>query len=145
MAGGGAGGAAAKAGAKAGAKAAAKAAATSAASPKAGAKRAASPAPKAGAKRAASPSAAAPAPKRAAGGGGGSVSGKSLVFTGTLTTPRAGATAAAKAAGATVLGAVSKNVDILVAGPGAGSKMAAAQALGVQVWDEAKFKKAVGL
>lgn len=100
----------------------------------------------AGAKRAASPAAAAPAPKRrAASGGGGGVSGKALVFTGTLSTPRAAATAAAKAAGATVLGAVSANTDVLVAGPGAGSKMAKAQALGVMVWDEAKFKRAVGL
>lgn len=117
-----------KAAAKAGAKTAAKAAA------KAGAK--------AGAKRAASPSG--PAPKRAAGGGGG-VAGKSLVFTGTLATPRAAATSAAKAAGATVQGSVSAKTNILVAGPGAGSKMAKAAALGVAVWDEAKFKKAVGL
>jgi len=130
MTAGGAGGAAAKASAKA------------AATPKAGAK--ASPAPKAGAKRAASPGAAAPAPKRAAGGGGG-ISGKAIVFTGTLSTPRAAATAAAKAAGASVLGAVSSSTQILVAGPGAGSKMAKAQAMGIQVWDEAKFKKAVGL
>lgn len=99
-------------------------------------------------KRAASPSASAPAPKRAAtggGGGGGSVSGKKLVFTGTLSTPRAAATAAAKAKGASVMGAVSKETDILVAGPGAGSKMAKATALGVAVWDEPKFKRAVGL
>lgn len=98
---------------------------------------------KAGAKRAASPSAAAPAMKRAAGGGG--LSGKSIVFTGTLTTPRAAATAAAKAAGASVLGAVSKTTSILVAGPGAGSKIAKAAALGVEVWDEEKFKQCAGL
>jgi len=135
MAGGGA--AAAKAGAKAGAKAAA--------TPKAGAKRAASPAPKAGAKRKASPAAAAPAMKRAATGGGGGLGGKAIVFTGALSTPRGAATAAAKAAGANVQGGVSKTTDILIAGPGAGSKMAKAQALGVAVWDEAKFKKAAGL
>lgn len=95
-------------------------------------------------KRAASPSASTPAPKRAAGGSGG-VSGKKLVFTGTLSTPRAAATSAAKAAGAVVVGAVSAGTDILVAGPGAGSKMAKAQSLGIAVWDEAKFKKTVGL
>lgn len=117
---------------------------------KAGAKATAAPkakagaSPKAGAKRAASPSPAAPAPKRAAGGGG-SIAGKAIVFTGALSTPRSAATAAAKAAGATVLGAVSSSTQLLVAGPGAGSKMAKAQAMGITVWDEAKFKKAVGL
>jgi len=113
--------------------------------PKAGAKRAASPAPKAGAKRAASPGAAkaAPAPKRAAVGGG--LRGQAIVFTGALTTPRKAATDAAKAAGAKVLGSVTSSTNILIAGPGAGSKMAKAQALGVAVWDEAKFKRAAGL
>eukprot|EP00927_Polykrikos_kofoidii_P079995 TRINITY_DN7684_c0_g1_i2.p1 TRINITY_DN7684_c0_g1~~TRINITY_DN7684_c0_g1_i2.p1 ORF type:complete len:449 (-),score=68.84 TRINITY_DN7684_c0_g1_i2:78-1340(-) len=119
----------------AGAKVSAKAKATPKAAPKA----------KAGAKRAASPSASVPAAKRGRAIGGGGVSGKTLVFTGTLTTPRAAATAAAKAAGATVLGAVSSGTDILVAGPGAGSKMAKAQSLGIAVWDEAQFTKAVGL
>lgn len=133
--------AAAKAGAKAAAKAGAKAAAKAAGKAKAAPKEAA--APKAGAKRAASPKGA-PAPKRAAGGGGG-LSGKAIVFTGTLTTPRAAATAAATAAGARILGAVSSSTNILVAGPGAGSKMAKAQALGVEVWDEAKFRRAAGL
>jgi len=104
-------------------------------------RRASSPAPAPAAKRAAR--AASPAPR--GGGGGGSVSGKKLCFTGTLTTPRAAAVAAAKAKGASVLGAVSANLDILVAGPGAGSKMGKAQSLGVAVWDEGKFKRAVGL
>jgi len=113
---------------------------------KAGGKPAAAPQAAAAApkRRAASPGASAPAPKRPAGGAGG-VSGKKLVFTGTLSTPRAAATTAATAAGAVVVGAVSAGTDILVAGPGAGSKMAKAQSLGVAVWDEAKFKKAVGL
>lgn len=143
---------AAQEGAKAGAgasgssaKAKAKAAVAAKATAKATGKAKAGAGAKAGAKRAASPGgASAPAPKRAAGASG-SVSGKCIVFTGALTTPRAAATAAATAKGATVLGAVSKNAHILVAGPGAGSKMAKAEALGVQVWDEAKFKKAVGL
>lgn len=131
--------AAAKAAAKAAAQAAAKAAAKAGGNAKA---RAAPPAPKAGAKRAASP---APKAKARAGSRGGGLSGKSIVFTGTLTTPRAAATAAATAAGARILGAVSANMDILIAGPGAGSKLAKAEALGKEVWDEAKFRSAAGL
>merc|ERR1712050_448439 len=69
-----------------------------------------------------------------------SLAGKKIVFTGTLSTKRADATAAAKAAGATVLSDVSGNMDILVAGPGAGAKMAKAEGLGKEVWDEDKFK-----
>jgi len=91
--------------------------------------------------------ASAPAPKRAktTGGGGGGIAGKAIVFTGTLFTPRATASAAATAAGAKVLGAISRSADILVAGSGAGGKIGKAEALGVQVWDELRFKKAVGL
>merc|ERR1719263_1167287 len=76
---------------------------------------------------------------------GASLAGKKIVFTGTLSTPRAAATSAAQAAGATVLSAVSGNMDILVAGPGAGAKMDKAQSMGKEVWDEDKFKAAVGL
>jgi len=82
------------------------------------------------------------APKR---GGGGGLSGKKIVFTGTLATPRAAATAAAKAAGADVLGAVSANMDVLVMGPGAGDKKRKAEALGKTIWDEAQFKRAAGI
>eukprot|EP00930_Biecheleria_cincta_P073968 TRINITY_DN61214_c0_g1_i1.p1 TRINITY_DN61214_c0_g1~~TRINITY_DN61214_c0_g1_i1.p1 ORF type:complete len:585 (-),score=153.33 TRINITY_DN61214_c0_g1_i1:60-1784(-) len=74
-----------------------------------------------------------------------SLAGKKIVFTGTLSTKRAEATAAAKKAGATVLNDVSGNMDILIAGPGAGAKMSKAEGLGKEVWDEDKFKAAVGL
>lgn len=128
--------------AKAKARAEPKAKAKARPEPKAKA-RAASPAPKAkaAAKRAASPAPAAPKAKARAGGLGG----KKIVFTGTLEVPRAAASAAAAAAGASILGAVSASMDILIAGPGAGSKLAKAQALGKEVWDEAKFKRAAGL
>jgi predicted DNA-binding WGR domain protein len=73
-----------------------------------------------------------------------SLAGKTICFTGTLQTPRAQATAAAKAGGATVSGSVSQNTDILVAGPGAGSKLKAAEAKGVEVWSEDDFNAAIG-
>lgn len=126
-----------KKGSSAAAKAKAKPKAKGAAKAKAKAKAKATPAPRAGAKRAAAP------PMRAGGGGG--LRGKKLVFTGTLEVPRSTATAAAQAAGAAVIGAVSANMDILVAGPGAGSKLAKAEGLGKEVWNEAKFKRAAGL
>jgi len=62
-----------------------------------------------------------------------------------LSTKRDVCTAKATAAGATVLSAVSGNMDILVAGPGAGAKMDKAQGMGKEVWDEDQFKAAVGL
>jgi len=74
-----------------------------------------------------------------------SLAGKKIVFSGTLSTPRAAATSAAQAAGATVLSAVSGNMDILIAGPGAGAKMEKAQGMGKEVWDENQFKAAAGL
>jgi len=68
-----------------------------------------------------------------------SLSGKTIVFTGAITMKRTEATAAAVNAGAKVVGSVSGNTDILVAGPGAGSKMAEAKARGVDVWTEEQF------
>ena len=69
--------------------------------------------------------------------------GKTVVFTGTLKMSRAEATKKATAAGAKVTASISKNTNIVVAGPGAGSKLAEAEALGVAVWDEDKFNKAL--
>jgi DNA ligase (NAD+) len=82
-----------------------------------------------------------PEPRRGAATEG-PLSGKTVVVTGTLEGfSREEAEAAVRAAGGKPAGSVSKKTDYVVAGPGAGSKLARAEELGVAVLDEAGFRK----
>jgi DNA ligase (NAD+) len=73
------------------------------------------------------------------------VAGKTVVFTGALERmTRDEAKAMAERQGAKVSGSVSKKTDLLVAGPGAGSKLKEAEKHGVEVIDEAEWFRRVG-
>jgi len=68
------------------------------------------------------------------------LSGQVWVFTGTLETcTRSEAGQRVKALGAKVTGSVSAKTTVLVAGPGAGSKLKKAQDLGITILDESTF------
>jgi DNA ligase (NAD+) len=73
------------------------------------------------------------------------VAGKTVVFTGSLVRmTREEAKAMAERLGAKVAGSVSAKTDLVVAGPGAGSKLKKAAELGVEVIDEDAWFTRVG-
>ena len=75
----------------------------------------------------------------------GPLAGRTFVLTGTLPTlSRDEAKALLEAAGASVVGSVSKKTDYVVAGADAGSKLAKARTLGVAVIDETELRTMIG-
>jgi len=76
---------------------------------------------------------------------GSPVAGKTVVFTGSLEKmTRQEAKARAEAMGARVSGSVSAKTNLVIAGPGAGSKLEEAKRLGVDVIDEDAWLKLIG-
>lgn len=67
--------------------------------------------------------------------------GMTVVFTGGISMSRSDAREIAEAAGATVTGSVSSKTDLIVAGPGAGSKLQKARELRIEIIDEEEFLK----
>ncbi|AFM25553.1 NAD-dependent DNA ligase LigA [Desulfomonile tiedjei] len=71
------------------------------------------------------------------------LTGKTVVFTGTLSLPRSEAKKLVETAGGTVSGSVSRKTDYVVAGDEAGSKLDKARGLGVTVLSEDEFRSLV--
>ncbi|MBN1433727.1 NAD-dependent DNA ligase LigA [Candidatus Fermentibacterales bacterium] len=68
------------------------------------------------------------------------LAGLTMVFTGALSLPRAEAERLSEIAGAKVTSSVSGSTDLVVAGPGAGSKLEKARSMGVRIIDEEEWR-----
>jgi len=88
-----------------------------------------------------------PAPvvaSRVAGDGDNPFAGKTVVLTGTLSMARAEAKKILQSHGARVTGSVSKNTDFVIVGDNPGSKADKAEALGIEMLDEAALSDLAG-
>jgi DNA ligase (NAD+) len=74
----------------------------------------------------------------------GPFAGKTVVFTGMLTMPRAEAERLVKAQGGRAASSVSKSTDYVVAGESPGSKYEKARELGVRILTEEEFRELIG-
>jgi DNA ligase (NAD+) len=75
----------------------------------------------------------------------GAFAGKTIVLTGTLEHfERRELAEKLEGLGARVTGSVSSKTDLVIAGESAGSKLAKAEGLGIEVWDEQRLLKALG-
>ncbi len=70
---------------------------------------------------------------------GGLFEGMTFCLTGTLQRPRKEVQQSIKAAGGKVVGSVSSNLSVLIAGEKAGSKLSKAESLGIVIWTEQQF------
>jgi DNA ligase (NAD+) len=83
-----------------------------------------------------------PTPRAGGDAATGPLAGKTVVVTGAVEGfTREGAEEAVRGAGGKPAGSVSKKTDYVVAGEGAGSKLAKAQELGIPVLDAEGFRK----
>ena len=76
---------------------------------------------------------------------GGPLDGMTFCLTGSLQRPRKEVQLTIKAAGGKVVGSVSSQLSVLVAGEKAGSKLTKAESLGVQIWSEQQLEAALAL
>ena len=82
-------------------------------------------------------------PRARAGPATGSLQGLTIVFTGGISISRPEAKRMSEEAGARVTSSVSASTDLVVAGPGAGSKLDRARELGVRIVDEIEWRRMV--
>eukprot|EP00697_Spironema_sp_BW2_P003955 gnl/Spiro4/15336_TR8243_c0_g2_i1.p1 gnl/Spiro4/15336_TR8243_c0_g2~~gnl/Spiro4/15336_TR8243_c0_g2_i1.p1 ORF type:complete len:246 (+),score=71.22 gnl/Spiro4/15336_TR8243_c0_g2_i1:234-971(+) len=87
----------------------------------------------------------APPPPRSSGGSSGSVKGMKVAITGKLKHNRPVYEAAVARAGGKFASGISKNVNILICGDAAGSKLSKAQELGIEIWSPEKADEVLGL